>query len=90
MTRLKLLTNVSKRLLKNVIFADDYILITHTLARLQVLMDKFDKVCKMFGLTASIPKTRILVQSTDMILGIKVSVKILDAVHQFPNLGFTI
>ena len=60
---------------------------THTQQVLQALMDRFSQVCKDFGLTISLKKTKFLGQDTMELPAITIE---LDVVEQFTYLGSTI
>ena len=55
---------VRKVLIKDMLFADDAAVATHTQEELQSLMDCFSQACKDFGLTISLKKTNVLGQDT--------------------------
>ena len=49
-------TKVRKVLVRDMLFADDAAVATHTQEELQSLMDYFSQACKDFGLTISLKK----------------------------------
>ena len=55
--RLRANTKVRKDLIRDMLFADDAAVATHTQEELQSLMDCFSQACKDFGLTISLKKT---------------------------------
>ena len=57
LARLKSKTLVRKVLVRELLFADDAALVSHTEEGLQCLLSKFADACKEFGLTISIKKT---------------------------------
>ena len=57
-------TKVRKDLIRDMRFADDAAVATHTQEELQSLMDCFSQACKDFGLTISLKKTNVLGQDT--------------------------
>ena len=64
LARLRAKTNVRKVLIRDILFADDAAVATHTQEELQSLMDCFSQACKDFGLTISVKKTNVLGQDT--------------------------
>ena len=60
LAHLKVRTNVCKALIRDMLFADDAAVMTHTQRELQLLMDHFSQACKDFGLIISLKKTNIL------------------------------
>ena len=63
--RLRAKTKVSKVLVRDMLFADDAAVATHTRKELQSLMDCFSHACKAFGLTISRKKTNVLGHDTE-------------------------
>ena len=63
--RLRAKTKVRKVLTRDMLFADDAAVATHTKEELQSLMDCFSQACKDFGLTISLKKTNVLGQDTE-------------------------
>ena len=90
LARLRARTKVCKVLIRNILFADDAAVATHTQEELQSLMDCFSQACKDFGLTISLKKTNVLEQDTEALLVITIDDYELDAVSQFIYLGSTI
>ena len=60
--RLRAKTKVREALIRDMLFADDAAMTTHTQQELQALMDRFSQACKDFGLTISLKKTNVLGQ----------------------------
>ena len=89
-SRLKAMTKVTKKLIRDLLFADDAAIVTHTPEDLQQLMSLFSKACDIFGLTISIKKTNILVQGDSAIPQITVNGQVLEIVDEFTYLGSTI
>ena len=58
--RLRAKTKVREALIRDMLFADDVAVTTHTQQELQALMDRFSQACKGFGLTISLKKTNVL------------------------------
>ncbi|XP_063595337.1 uncharacterized protein LOC134772300 [Penaeus indicus] len=83
-------TKVREALIRDMLFADDAAVATHTQRELQTLMDHFSQACKDFGLTISLKKTNVLGQGTESPPTITINDYELDAVHQFTYLGSTI
>ena len=90
LARLKARTKVREALIRDMLFADDAAVATHTQRELQLLMDRFSQACKDFALTISLKKTNVLGQDTPAPLVIVIDDYQLDAVHQFTYLGSTI
>ena len=90
LARLRAKTKVREVLIRDMLFADDAAVATHTQRELQSLMDRFSQACKDFGLTISLKKTNVLGQSTETPPSITIDDYELDAVHQFTYLGSTI
>ena len=57
LARLRAKTKVRKDLIRDMMFADDAAVATHTQEELQSLLDCFSQACKDFGLTISLKKT---------------------------------
>ena len=76
--------------LRDMLFADDAAVTSHTEQQLQCLMDRFSQACKDFGLTISLKKTNVLGQDVDTSPVITIDNYELDVVHQFTYLGSTI
>ena len=64
LARLRAKTKVRKDLIRDMLFADDAAVATHTQEELLALMDCFSQACKDFGLTTSLKKTNVLGQDT--------------------------
>ena len=90
LARLRAKTKVRKVLIRDMLFADDAAVVTHTQEELQSLMDCFSQTCKDFGLTISLKKTNVLGQDTEAPPVITIDDYELDAVSQFTYLGSTI
>ena len=84
------MTRVRVALIRDMLFADDTAVATHTQHELQTLMDHFSQACRDFGLTISLKKTNVLGQDTETPPAITIDDYELDAVHHFTYLGSTI
>lgn len=91
--RLQARTKVMEALIRDLLFADDCGLFTHTTEDMQVLMNCFADACRRFGLTISIKKTQVmyipppgLPYTTPVVA---VGSETLQAVEQFTYLGST-
>ena len=90
LARLRAKRKVRKALIRDMLFADDAAIATHTQQELQTLMDRFSQACKDFGLTISLKKTNVLGQNVEAPPVIGIDNYELDVVHQFTYLGSTI
>ena len=64
LARLRAKTKVRKNLIRDMLFADDAAVATHTQYELLSLMDCFSQASKDFGVTISLKKTNVLGQDT--------------------------
>ena len=83
-------TKVHKALIRDMLFADDAAVVTHTQRELQLLMDHFSQACKDFGLIISLKKTNVLGQDIPAPPVITINDYKLKVVHHFTYLGSTI
>ncbi|XP_076065031.1 uncharacterized protein LOC143039064 [Oratosquilla oratoria] len=90
LAHLKARTKVRETLIRDMLFADDAAVATHTQRELQLLIDRFSQACKDFALTISLKKTNVLGQDTPAPPVITIDDYELDVVHQFTYLGSTI
>ena len=90
LAHLKVRTKVRETLIRDVLFADDATVMTHTQRELQLLMDHFSQACKDFGLIISLKKTNILCQDILAPPFITINDYELAVIHQFTYLGSTI
>ena len=88
--RLRAKTKVREALIRDMLFADDAAVTTHTQQEMQALMDRFSQACKVFGLTISLKKTNVLGQDTMELPAITIDDYELDVVELFTYLGSTI
>ena len=65
LSRLRAKTKVRETLIRDMLFADDAAVTSHTEQQLQCLMDRFSQACKDFGLTTSLKKTNVMGQDVD-------------------------
>ena len=90
LARLRAKTKVRKVLLREMLFADDAALATHSEEALQRLIDCFAHACDEFGLTISLRKTDIMGQDVSSIPCISIGDHTLEVVEDFTYLGSTI
>ena len=89
LARLKAKSKVRQATIRDMLFADDAALATHTEPELQCLMDRFAKACDEFGLTISLKKTNVMAQDAEP-PRITIQDYELEVVSQFTYLGSTI
>ena len=77
-------------LIRELLFADDTALTSHSGEGLQHLVDKLFRACKEFGLTISIRKTNILAQGAESPPVITIDNTELEVVDTFTYLGSTV
>ena len=87
---LKARTKVHEAIIRDMLFADDAAVLTHTERELQLLMDCFSQACKDFGLTISLKKTNVLGQDIPAPPVITINDYEFKVIHQFTYLGSTI
>ena len=90
LSRLKAKTKVREVLIRDMLFADDAALATHSEEQLQNLMDTFSEACKDFSLTISLKKTNVMSQGTEQPPSITISNYELEVVQEFTYLGSTV
>ena len=83
-------TKLTHHLIRDLLFADDAAIVSHTHQGLQRLLDDFSKACDAFGLTISVKKTVVLAQNVTSSLPIIVNNSTLKVVDNFKYLGSTI
>ena len=88
--RLRAKTKIRKVLIREMLFADDAALSSHTEEDLQRLMDRFSHACKEFGLTISIKKTNVMGQNVPSPPAISIDNEVLEVTDHFTYLGSTI
>ena len=62
LARLKTKTKTTTSLIRDLLFADDAALVSHSESTLQEMMDQLSRACKAFSLIISVQKTVILTQ----------------------------
>ena len=90
LARLKAKSKVTEKTIRDMFFADDAAVTSHTEQELQRLIDRFSQACKDFGLIISLKKTNVLSQDVDTPPAIYIDDHQLEVVHQFTYLGSTI
>ena len=88
-TRLRFQSKISKVTVRDLIFADDAAIASHTQDGLQRLMDCLSNGCDLFSLTISLKKTQIMGQAIPMPPPIRINEQELEVVNQFQYLGST-
>ena len=83
-------TKLHHLLIRELLFADDAALVSHTFQGLQRLLDDLSKACTDFGLTISVKKTEVMTQNSPSDPTITVYNKILKVVDDFKYLGSTV
>ena len=81
--RLKTKTKMLRVLVRDLLFADNAALATHTEEYRQKVMDRFSHVCKQIGLTTSVKKTNVMAQDVITPPSINICNVTLDVVDQF-------
>ena len=90
LSRLKAKTKIRQVLVREMLFADDAAVISHTEEGLQTLINQFTSACKEFGLTISIKKTEVMGQNVTEPPTIQIDSKALEVSDHFTYLGSTI
>ena len=92
--RLRQNTEVFLAVIRDLLYADDCDLISHTERGLQLLVDCFVAACDIFGFSINIPKTKVMFQPApgNPVLNPVIVIKntILDVVKSFVYLGSTV
>jgi len=76
--------------IRDMLFADDAALASHSEEGLQRLLDSFSTSCDLFGLTISLKKTQVMGQATPAPPQMSINGVNLEVVHQFQYLGSTV
>ncbi len=87
--RLRAKNKVRRVLIREMLFADDAALVSHTEESLQRMISSFSQACKDFGLTISLKKTNIMIQDADIAPNMHIDNYSLGAVNEFTYLGST-
>ena len=90
LARLKARSKVRTVLIRELLFADDAAIASHTEEGLQRLINRFADACSKFGLTISIKKTNIMTQDVPTPPSIAISGEVLEVTDQFTYLGSTV
>ena len=89
-SRLRAKTKVRPITIRDMLFADDAAVTSHTVEGLRRLMNVFSQACKDFGLTISLKKTNVVGQDVPTLPTTVIENYQLDVVHQFTYIGSTI
>ena len=73
---------------RDLLFADDAAIATHTQEDLHRLMDPCLEACRHFGLTISLAKTQVMRQDIKEIPSLFIHNYKLEVIHEFVYLGF--
>ena len=79
-----------EKYVRDLLFADDAAITTHTQEDLQWLLDLFSDACRHFGLAISLAKTQVMGQDIKEISSLFIHNYKLEVVHEFVYLGSTI
>ena len=90
LARLRSKTKVLKILIRELLFADDAALATHSEEAMQRLISRLAATCNEFGLTISLKKTEIMLQDVSNTPNISIGEHTLNIVDKFTYLGSTI
>ena len=88
--RLRSRTLVSRVLLRELLFADDAALVSHSNEGLQQMLDSLHQACRLFGLTISQKKTEIMGQGVPTAPQIMLNGQVLKTAECFTYLGSAI
>ena len=89
LAQLKAKSKIWKTLIRDMLFAVDAGLVSHTEQQLQTLMDSFSRTSQDFGMTISIKKTNVMGQDFEQPPSISVNRSMMDVVHELTYLGST-
>ena len=90
LARLRAKTKVRNVLIRELLFADDAALLSHTQSGLQNLVSSLAHACQEFGLTISLNKTEVMAQDVTSVPTINIGNHTLQVVKEFTYLGSTI
>ena len=79
-----------EKYIRDLLFADDVVITSHTQEDLQRLLDRFSEACRHYGLTISLEKTQVMGQDIKEIPSLFIHNYKLEVVHEFVYLGSTI
>ena len=88
--RLRAKTKIRRVLVRELLFADDAALVSHTESGLQALVNSFSDACSNFGLKISLTKTEIMAQGNVSDPTILIGQHRLETVTSFAYLGRTV
>uniref|UniRef100_UPI00339881BD reverse transcriptase domain-containing protein n=1 Tax=Acinetobacter baumannii TaxID=470 RepID=UPI00339881BD len=89
-TRLRAKTKRTNVLLRELLFADDAAMVSHTEDGLQQLITHLSDACKEFGLAISLKKSNVMVQGFTEPPNLKIDDYTLEPVADFNYLGSTV
>ena len=87
LARLRAKTKRREVLIRELLFADDAALTSHTQEGLQTMLNNFSSACKEYGLTISIKKTQVMGLNIPAPPELYIDNQLLEAVDIFPYLG---
>ena len=87
-SRFRAITRVHEKYIRDLLFADDAAITTHTQDDLQQLLDRFSDACRHFGLTISLAKTQVMGQHIKEIPSLFIHNYKLEVVHEFVYLVY--
>ena len=90
LSRFRAKTRVHEKYVRDLLFADDAAITTHTQEDLQQLLDRFSDACRHFGLTISLAITQVMGQDIKEIPSFFIHNYKLEVIHEFVYLGSTI
>ena len=90
LARLKAKTKVRPVLIREMLFADDAAVTSHSEEGIQQLISQFAHACNEFGLTISIKKTKVMGQDVPAQPSIYINQEVLENTDNFTYLGSTI
>jgi len=88
--RLRAKTKTRTVKIRDMLFADDAAMVSHSEDGLQRLLNSFSNSCDLFGLTISLKKTQVMGQATPAPPLMSIKGVDLEVVHQFQYLGSTV
>jgi hypothetical protein len=89
-SRLHAMTKVREILIREMLFADDAVLTSHTEIGLQEVVNRLSHACKEFGLSLNLKKTNNLAQGIDREPDVTIGNTHVEVVESFTYLGSTI